>query len=190
MKLLNLVQKTQAWKSKRRTSITATDFAVIASSKGLSNNIYKITVEKLIHDKKNEIDIPDNKYFKLGRDNEEQLLSRFEGIHVIDGEVAASDENDNIIASFDGRDDILECTIEIKATTKDLLEFDKQFGYYQYQMIHQMHVAGYKKGYIIIGYFNKVTFKQCGLLTGEVDIELLNRDIWLEWCNEFLEKLK
>jgi len=196
MKLLNLTQGTNEWREYRRHAVTATDFATIAANAGLCDNIYNTSIDKLIDDKLSGKVVPDNPYFKLGRDNEEMLLSKYNGINVIPSEVACYEYIDNfgdiwlrpdIMASFDGRDDVLQSIIEIKSSTKDKSRIQEQLDYYRFQVYHQMIIAGYTNGSLIIGHFTKqFKFTDYTEIPIYLDIEY---NKWLDLCNNFLEQL-
>lgn len=198
MKLVELQQGSPDWLEFRRNKVTATDFSVIAANKGLCKNLFYKKIDKLIEDKISSAQIPDNRYFQLGRELEPIILNSLNFVEIVPGEIGTYENNNRIMASFDARDTLLNCVIEIKTSSKDPKELPKLIDFYKFQVIHQCYVSGYDFGYLVFGFYKNAInefFQIIDFNLIEIEIikiipsEVLSKNDWLDLCNEFLSKL-
>lgn len=182
---LELEQGSPEWLEYRRKSVTSTDFCIIAAGKSLFDGK---TVENLIFNKQNNIEIKSNSYMEKGKMHEPILLEDFNSEYnlMCMPKVVQSAVNQNIMASLDGidifSDDII---VEIKYTTREDIDILEE--YYKYQVIHQMYTTGVEMGYL---YIKQATGKvSVFIYTRELINELLSYNEWLQLCTDFLNKL-
>lgn len=181
-----LVQGSQEWLDFRRTRITATEFAVVAANKKYCKNIFSKSVKRLIKEKVESIQIPDNKYFFWGRHYEPIISAEVEGISITPGEIITYGANDRIMASLDAYDSVLERVIEIKTTSKDEEKLDEILDFYKFQLLHQMYCAGTNAGVIAIGFLDEEFNLKKTIQRDYKTVEILDCSKWLELCSEFL----
>lgn len=161
MKLINLEQGTKEWHKYRSTRIGASDFALFACHKGLSEPIFNASLNENIYNKQNNIELADNIYMQRGREKEPILLAEFNNLTGLCclpaiGQYEHKDGYEyvvNIFSSFDGYDPFSNTIVEIKTTSKTIEDEEKILQYYSWQLIHQMHCAEIDECYLYIEYF-------------------------------------
>lgn len=159
---------------------------MLAANKKLCKNIFSKSTNRLLRDKLLAPPAPDNKWFAMGRKFEPIILSRLNFLSLVSEEVYTCSANDRLMASLDGRDEILECIVEIKTTLKEGEKLKQAIEYYRYQLAHQCYVCGYDYGYLAIGHVKE------GVLADKItQIEVVAKDVieyddWFAICNETL----
>lgn len=187
---VELTQGTNEWRDYRRTRITATDFCVIAASKGLCTNLFNKSIDKLIKDKITATEAQQNNpYFNMGHKYEPLLLDTINLVDLRRSETYVYDNNLRIMASLDGRDDFTNRIIEIKTTKKSQDKLQELIDYYKYQVMHQCYVANCDNGLIIIGFVDDfdevIKIEQVEIIPQKI----MTKKEWLEHCEEFLQQL-
>lgn len=182
-----MIQGSQEWHDYRRTRIGASDFALMCSSLGYSVNLFNKSVELSINDKLEDKHFEDN-YFTLKGKEFEPILNNY----LIDlGIFGTQDiitycDNDSIMASLDCYDKENNILVEIKTTSKSIDKYDELIKYYQYQVVHQYYTVGTNPmSYILI--YNLIS-EDLQLIKIDCN-EIMDKDIWLDICNKYLEKM-
>lgn len=150
MKKLSINQNTTEWLSFRKEKIGASDCAII-----MGDSPYK-TVFDLWKDKTVGVDSYQNEAMREGTLLEPLVLKMFNSQNNANyvPVCALGDDNDWMMASFDGYDEDLKSHIEIKVPhTKET--FEKMADgdiprYYIWQLQHQMAVSGFESTELVI----------------------------------------
>jgi predicted phage-related endonuclease len=186
MKQINLIQNTPEWYDYRTKRIGASDFALFACYKGLSEPIFAINFNDHIYKKINNISLEISRYMQHGIDREPVLLSEFNEQHnTCCSSAVVEYENDNrIFTSLDGYDPFSNIILEIKTSAKSESKYDFLYQYYKYQLVHQMFCSGKDETYLKIEYADACV---------EYIIQLsnigLSKDEWYSLCCEYLNIL-
>jgi len=185
MQIIDLEQGSPEWLIYRATRIGASDFALFACHKGLSDKIFNIDFNKHIYNKKNNINIT-NKYMERGKEREPILLADYNRIHNCNCNpvVIQSYKNENIFCSLDGIDFLTFDAVEIKTTASSVVEYRKKRQYYIYQIAHQMYVTELNRIDIYIECSDNVIHEF--ILKEELPISF---DYWYSLCLEYLNIL-
>ena len=153
MILLDLEQKSPEWLEYRRTSLTATDFCIVAAEAQLCPNLFGKSVDSLIQSKLSAELVADNKYFAKGRELEPVVMDSLQDITIIESEVIVYEKNERFMSSLDGRNGTH--IIETKTTSKSKDKFPELVKYYSHQVAHQCYCAGYDKGLLVIAWLDE-----------------------------------
>lgn len=200
MKIINLQQNTPEWHTYRNIRIGASDFALFACHKGLSNKIFNASLSENIYNKINNLQIQDNIYIQRGREYE-PILNEYFNNHT-DGLFIPIivEYSDNIYSSLDGYDAFSNEVVEYKTTSKSIDDELDILQYYVWQLKHQMKCADKKNCYLLIKYFNDDMIIIYNVKIEDDKINIYNNDLilsidditdekWLSLCNEYLDIL-
>lgn len=212
MKLIDLQQGTKEWHEYRSTRIGASDFALFACHKGLSEPIFKVSLNENIYNKQNNIELADNIYMKRGREEEPLINSYFNELTGGSYMPTIVEHSESIYSSLDGYDPFFKAIVEYKTTSKSVEHERDILQYYVWQILHQMYCSNKLMAYCVIKYFGTVNnplriYKITHFVDNSVSISLVNdykRNInshmffikknlskyeWLDMCNEYLSLL-
>ena len=140
MRVVNVEQNTPEWITLRQSKIGASDIGIIMA--GTDREIFDLYMQKAYGQKKFV-----SQAMKRGTEMEKEAKEWFEAKHSIRLErpVAIHNEHDWLMASFDGYNDELKFSLEIKCPTevpddpRDLLNWER----YWWQVQAQMAVGGH-----------------------------------------------
>lgn len=210
-------QRSLEWHIHRSDKIGASDFALFMANKGLCKNIYNKSLEMCFKDKLN-INQTDNIYLNIGKTGEKYITTIINNVYC-DGKYTDVQnqnlknkiyyDNSRIMASLDFYDDEKDINIEIKITTKNKDDYLDNLEYYKYQVLHQAYCSNIKNNLLFVvfvdkkilnysqteleNYFynfkiNKYNYYELFFNESTLN-QILSKETWLNYCNEFLAKL-